>query len=134
MLGKFQFDLISPEKMIFSDKVEDVNIPGSEGFFSVMAGHVPLVTRVVPGIVNVSKEEGHPVSYVVFGGFVEVGSERTSLLAEIAVPLDKLDKQDVQDRINKAKETLKDAKTEETRNRLEEYIYHMSNILSSAHA
>jgi len=132
MAGKFQFDLVSPEEMVFSDQIEEVNIPGSEGFFSVLAGHVPLITRVVPGIVKIRKEGSRLLQYVVFGGFVEVKLEYTSLLVEAAVPLEKLDKQDIERRISHARNLLKDVRTEHGRSRLEEFIYHMSTI-SGAH-
>lgn len=128
MAEKFQFDLISPEKVVFSGKVEDVNIPGSEGYFSVLAGHMPLITRAVPGPVRIRKSAGEDLQFVIFGGFVEVTAERTSLMAEATMPLEKLDKQDISRRIEHARALLKDVRTEESRSRLEEFIYHMSAI------
>lgn len=130
MAGKFQFDLITPEKMLFSAQVEEVNIPGSEGFFSVLAGHMPLITRVLPGPVRIRAGGGAWTQFVVFGGFAEVNPERTSLLADSAVPLEKLDKADIDRRITEARALLKDVHLDDShsRSRLEEFIYHMSAI------
>ncbi|KAA6205646.1 MAG: F0F1 ATP synthase subunit epsilon [Candidatus Tokpelaia sp.] len=131
MAGKFQFDLISPEKIVFSAEVEEVNIPGSEGYFSVLAGHMPLMTRAVPGSVHIRKSAGEAVQFIIFGGLIEVKTDKTSLLAESAVPLARLDKQDIERRIAHARNLLKDVRTEDSRSRLEEFIYHMSAIKSA---
>ena len=49
-MANFHFDLVSPEKLLFSGEVDQVDVPGSEGDFGVLAGHAPLVTTLRPGI------------------------------------------------------------------------------------
>lgn len=128
MAEKFQFDLISPERVIFSEQVESVILPGSEGFFTVLAKHMPLITRILPGTVRIRKSGGTIIQYINFGGFVEVRPERVSLMTESASLFKDIDKADIDRRIAHARNLLKDVRTEESRDRLEEFIYHMSVI------
>ena len=83
MAKLFQFDLVSPEKSLMSLEVSEVNIPGAEGDFSSLINHAPIITTLRPGFVNVSSPSGD-VKYFVTGGFAEVSSEATSVLAEKA--------------------------------------------------
>ena len=52
-MARFHFDLVSPERMLFSGEVDQVDVPGSEGDFGVLAGHAPLIAMLRPGIVSV---------------------------------------------------------------------------------
>jgi F-type H+-transporting ATPase subunit epsilon len=90
-MATFHFDLVSPEKLLFSGEVSQVDVPGSEGEFGVLAGHAPLVTTLRPGILVVH-EEGEELRIVVNGGFAEVGPAGLTVLAEIAVPVDEFDR------------------------------------------
>ena len=60
-MATFQFDLVSPEKLLFSGEVDQVDVPGSEGDFGVFAGHAPLVAIVRPGILTIFRE-GRPMA------------------------------------------------------------------------
>jgi F-type H+-transporting ATPase subunit epsilon len=90
-MAKFQFDLVSPEKLLFSGKVDQVDVPGSEGDFGVLAGHAPLVTTLRPGIL-VMYQDGGELKVVVNGGFAEVGPAGLTVLADMAVPLEEFDR------------------------------------------
>src|SRR5512133_927592 len=90
-MATFQFDRVSPEKLLVSGEVTQVDVPGSEGEFGVLAGHAPLVTTLRPGILVVH-EEGEELRIVVNGGFAEVGPAGLTVLAEIAVPVDEFDR------------------------------------------
>ena len=57
-MATFHFDLVSPEKLLFSGDVDQVDVPGSEGDFGVLAGHAPLVTTLRPGILTIYREGG----------------------------------------------------------------------------
>ena len=81
----FRFDLVSPEKLLFSGEVNQVDVPGAEGEFGVLAGHAPLVTTLRPGIL-VIHGEGGAQRIVVNGGFAEVGANGLTVLADMAVP------------------------------------------------
>lgn len=83
MSDTIQFDLVSPERMLASLLVNSVQVPGSEGDITAMAGHMHLVTTLRPGILTVNSEDGEQ-KFVVTGGFAEV-SEGITVLAEKAI-------------------------------------------------
>jgi len=85
MAEMMQFELVSPERMLASLEVSEVEIPGAEGDFTAMADHALMVTTMRPGILK-AKGAGETAEFVVTGGFVEVSGKTTSVLAENAVP------------------------------------------------
>ena len=89
-MATFHFDLVSPEKLLFSGEVTQVDVPGSEGDFGVLAGHAPIVTTLRPGILVIFREGG-ALRVVVNGGFAEVGPAGLTVLADMAVPQDEFD-------------------------------------------
>ena len=89
-MATFQFDLVSPEKLLFSGAVTQVDVPGSEGDFGVLAGHAPMVTTLRPGILVVFRDGGE-LRVVVNGGFAEVSPTGLTVLADMAVPRDEFD-------------------------------------------
>ena len=89
-MATFQFDLVSPEKLLFSGAVTQVDVPGSEGDFGVLAGHAPMVTTLRPGILVVFRDGGE-LRVVVNGGFAEVSPTGMTVLADMAVPRDEFD-------------------------------------------
>src|ERR1700704_6644240 len=89
-MATFQFDLVSPEKLLFSGLVDQVDVPGSEGDFGVLAGHAPLMTTLRPGILVLHREAG-VLQVVVNGGFAEVNPDGLTVLADMAVPVDDFD-------------------------------------------
>ncbi len=89
MADKITFDLVSPERLLLSAAADMISLPGTEGDMGVMAGHMPLVSTLRPGIVTVTGGDGG--KFFVGGGFIEVSSEKCTVLAEDAVSLDELD-------------------------------------------
>ena len=89
-MATFQFDLVSPEKLLISGQVTQVDVPGSEGDFGVLAGHAPMVTTLRPGILVVYRDDGE-LRVVVNGGFAEVSPTGLTVLADMAVPRDEFD-------------------------------------------
>ena len=89
-MATFHFDLVSPEKLLFSGEVEQVDIPGTEGDFGVLAGHAPLVSIIRPGILTV-RANGSEQKIVVFGGFAEVSAKGLTVLADVAVAAEDID-------------------------------------------
>ena len=85
------FDLVSPERLLFSGEVNQVDIPGLEGDFGVLAGHAPLFSSIRPGIMTVHREGG-ALRIVVSGGFAEVNPEGLTVLADMAVPIEDFDR------------------------------------------
>jgi F-type H+-transporting ATPase subunit epsilon len=89
-MATFHFDLVSPEKLLFSGEVTQVDVPGTEGDFGVLAGHAPIVTTLRPGILVIYRDGGE-LRVVVNGGFAEVGPTGLTVLADMAVPQDEFD-------------------------------------------
>src|SRR5215468_7895264 len=104
-MATFHFDLVSPEKLLFSGDVDQVDVPGSEGDFGVLAGHAPFVTTVRPGIVTIFREGG-ALKVVVNGGFAEVNPQGLTLLADMAVPLEDFDRSTLASQIKDAEEDV----------------------------
>ena len=86
-----QFELVSPEKLVFSGAVDQVDVPGAEGYFGVLEGHAPLVTTLRPGILTVFSG-GNAQKIVVLGGFAEVSSKGLTVLADIAESVEEIDR------------------------------------------
>jgi F-type H+-transporting ATPase subunit epsilon len=82
-MAMFHFDLVSPEKLLFSGEVEQVDVPGAEGDFGVLAGHAPMVATLRPGILTVHGAGGEQ-KIVVLGGFAEVSAQGLTVLADVA--------------------------------------------------
>ena len=83
MAGKLHFSLVSPERELFSGAVDQVDAPGSEGDFGVLAGHAPFMTTLKEGRVK-AYDEGDVKVYEVRGGFADVTAEGLTILAENA--------------------------------------------------
>jgi F-type H+-transporting ATPase subunit epsilon len=90
-MATFHFDLVSPEKLLFSSQVTQVDVPGMEGDFGVLAGHAPVVTTLRPGVLVIHGAGGEELRVVVHGGFAEVGADGLTVLADGAVPLEEFD-------------------------------------------
>jgi F-type H+-transporting ATPase subunit epsilon len=84
-MATIQFDLVSPERKLASLEASEIEIPGSEGDFTAMADHAPLLTTLRPGILKV-KAGSDVTEYVVTGGFVEISGTTAAVLAEHALP------------------------------------------------
>ena len=89
MAASVQFDLVSPERRLASFEATEVQIPALAGDMTAMAGHMPTITSLRPGVLRVVGAEGTK-SYVVTGGFAEIGEAGVSVLAEQAIPLEEL--------------------------------------------
>jgi F-type H+-transporting ATPase subunit epsilon len=90
-MATFQFDLVSPEKLAFSGEVDQVDIPGLEGDFGVLAGHAPVVAVMRPGILTVIAG-GRKEKIIVLGGLAEVSARGLTVLADVATSLEDLDR------------------------------------------
>lgn len=91
MADKFEFELVSPEKLLASVQAELVVVPGAEGDFGVLAGHSPIISGVRPGVIAVYEGDKIVDRIFVAGGFAEVTGERCTVLAEEAVKVADID-------------------------------------------
>ena len=85
-MATFHFDLVSPEKLAFSGEVDQVDVPGVEGDFGVLAGHAPVVAAIRPGILTVTSG-GTQQKIIVLGGLAEVSDKGLTVLADVATSL-----------------------------------------------
>lgn len=113
----FHFDLVAPERLLFSGDVDQVDLPGAEGDFGVLAEHAPLVTTLRPGILTIHRG-GAGLRVVVNGGFAEVGPDGLNVLADFAVPVEDFDKNWLAGEIKNTEEDVADAKDERARDKL----------------
>jgi F-type H+-transporting ATPase subunit epsilon len=91
-MATFHFDLVSPEKLLFSGEVDQVDIPGTEGDFGVLAGHAPTVSALRPGIMTVTVN-GQAQKMVVLSGFAEVSADgKLTVLADLADSVEDFDR------------------------------------------
>jgi F-type H+-transporting ATPase subunit epsilon len=91
IMATFHFDLVSPEKMAFSGEVDQVDVPGAEGDFGVLAGHAPVVAAIRPGILTVISG-GARQKIIVLGGLAEVSEKGLTVLADVATSIEELDR------------------------------------------
>lgn len=89
MAGTFKFELVSPERILMSEDADQAIINGTEGQFTVLAGHSPMISTLLPGLIEVTVK-GKSRRVYVRGGFAEVDPERLTVLAEQAYDADEL--------------------------------------------
>ncbi len=131
MADKLHFDLVSPERLLLSESVDMVTVPGSEGDFGVLAGHAPVMAVLRPGVINVD-DAGRPQQRIfVRGGFAEVTPAGLTILAENAIPLAELDTAALDGEIANAQEDVTDAKSEETKLKAQEKLDHLKLLRQS---
>ncbi|TAK46904.1 MAG: F0F1 ATP synthase subunit epsilon [Xanthobacteraceae bacterium] len=90
-MATFHFDLVSPEKIAFSGEVEQVDVPGAEGDFGVMAGHAPMIATVRPGLLTITSN-GRQERLAVLGGLAEITASGLTVLAVVATSLAEFDR------------------------------------------
>src|SRR5260370_24537364 len=98
-MATFHFDLVSPEKLACSGEVDQVDVPGVEGDFGVLAGHAPVVAAIRPGILTVTSGGTHQ-KIIVLGGLAEMSDNGLTVLADVATSLQDLDRPKVADKIS----------------------------------
>lgn len=111
MAEKIEFELVSPERLLVSEPVDMVVVPGSEGDFGALARHAPMITSVRPGVIDVYEDGKVRERIFVAGGFAEVNETRVTVLAEEAIKVADLDAEAVAKRLRLAEETLQEAET-----------------------
>ena len=112
MAGTVEFELVSPERLLLSEQVAMVVVPGAEGNFGVLPGHAPLISTVRPGVIDVYATRAELSSRIfIAGGFAEVTAERCTVLAEEAVPVGEIDRAEMAQLVSNLTEDVADAKT-----------------------
>lgn len=115
MADTVKFELVAPERLLFSADVESVVVPGTEGDFGVLPGHARLISTVRPGVISVFQNGKVTDRIFVEGGFAEVTGTGCTVLAEHALPVSELQRDSAQQAIQDAREDIEDAKDDEAR-------------------
>ena len=124
-MATFHFDLVSPEKLAFSGEVDQVDVPGVEGDFGVLAGHAPVVAAIRPGILTVSSG-GTKQKIIVLGGLAEVSDKGLTVLADVATSIDELDRAAFAEQISGMEEKLAEKEGSELDHALERLDHYKS--------
>ncbi|MEE9589878.1 MAG: F0F1 ATP synthase subunit epsilon [Hyphomicrobiaceae bacterium] len=115
MADTFKFELVSPERLLMSENVAQVLVPGSEGDFTVLPLHAPVLSTLRPGVIDVVLPGGRERRIFVRAGLAEVDPESLTILAQRAVDLDDLDRDWLAQEIRNAEEDVADAQNEDVR-------------------
>lgn len=112
MADSFQLEIVTPEKLVVRDSAEEAQIPGKNGYFSVLPGHAPLITELGAG--EISYRAGSETRrFSLAWGFAEVLPERVTVLAETVERADEIDVGRAQQSLDRAHEELQSAQNEE---------------------
>ncbi|MCR4281422.1 MAG: F0F1 ATP synthase subunit epsilon [Bauldia sp.] len=127
MAEPFQFELVSPERLLLSAEVDQVVVPGSEGYFTVLKGHAPFMSTLKPGVVDVSNRN---ITERIFvrGGFADVSLAGLTILAEQAIPLAEVDADWLAQEVKNAGEDVADAKDGATKDAAELRLQQLKEV------
>src|SRR5919112_5081639 len=89
-MATFTFELVSPERILFSGSVDAVILPASEGDMTVLAGHAPMMTALKTGFLVITDTPGNGRRVLVRGGFADINATGLTVLAERALPAEEL--------------------------------------------
>lgn len=99
MADRVEFELVSPAKLLISEAVEMVVVPGEEGDFGALPGHAPVISQVRPGVIDIHEDDNVSRRIFVAGGFAEVTQERCTVLAEEACAVEDIDRTQAEERL-----------------------------------
>jgi len=118
MADKLHFDLVSPERRVFSGEVDQVVVPGEEGDFGVLPQHAPFMSVIRPGAITVMNGNEAERTFI-HGGFAEVTPAGLTILAEEAIPVSEIDAAALAQDIADTREDIGEAKDDEEREQLD---------------
>ena len=128
MADAFNFELVSPERLLVSEKATEVVIPATLGEMTVLANHAPTMTTIKPGVVSVKLASGQVNKYVVFGGFADILPTSCTLLAESAVPANEVTRDTLQKRIEAVQAEINKAQSDEHKTKLEQFLAELTHL------
>lgn len=131
MAGTFRFELVSPERVLMSVDAEQVVVPGSDGEFTVLAGHVPVISTLVPGVLDVTAGAVRKRLFVK-SGFAEVDPARLTVLAEKAFDVDEMSVSAIADELKTAEAELAAAKDDATKRMADTLIGELKRLSAQA--
>jgi F-type H+-transporting ATPase subunit epsilon len=120
-MAGLHFEFVSPERMLFSGDVDQVDLPGAEGDMGILPLHAPLVTALRPGIVTIFNQ-GRREEVIVVGGFAEMSPAGLTILADSAAPRDEFDMSMLAAGIADAEEDVADAADDAQRDKFKRHL------------
>jgi F-type H+-transporting ATPase subunit epsilon len=118
MTDTFQLEIVTPEKMVVKETVEEIQIPGQNGYLGILPGHAPLITELAVGEITY-RRDGAAYHLAVAWGFAEVLPDKVTILAETCETPGEIDVKRAQEAKAQAEDLLKEGKTEEDFTRAE---------------
>jgi F-type H+-transporting ATPase subunit epsilon len=132
MAEGLKIEIVSPERLLVSQTVQSVSVPGSEGYFTVMADHAPFMTTLRPGFITVTGENNAAEIFFVRGGFADVSPAGLTILAEESVPFSEFDHSDLQAQFKAAEDELARAETPEDKSYAQQFMSALLNLALEA--
>ncbi len=126
-MATFPFELASPARLVFSGEVDQVDVPGAEGDFGVLAHHAPLIAALRPGILTI-RTGGSAKRFYVRDGFAEVNPSGLTVIVEYAVPVEELAADDIAKEIAAAEEKFSAAKDGPAKDRASERVTQLKQV------
>lgn len=134
MAEAFKFELVSPARLVLSEDVAQVMVPGADGDFTMLKGHSPFMTNVRPGVVESTSASGKVTKIFVRGGFADASPAGLTILAEQAIPVEELKADVIAKEIKDAEEDVADAKTDEAKRVAQEKLDQLKAVFAAAPA
>ncbi|MGV8853569.1 MAG: F0F1 ATP synthase subunit epsilon [Devosia sp.] len=132
MAEGLKIEIVSPERLLLSEVVTSVTVPGTEGYFTVMFDHAPFMTTLRPGFITVNGLSGRDEIYFVKGGFADVSADGLTILAEQSAPYAEFDHVELAEQIKAAEAELVTAKTPEEQSYAQEVVSALANLAIEA--
>jgi len=131
---KVAFELVSPERLLFSADVDMVVVPGAEGDFGILPGHSLFLSQIRPGVIDVYAKGVVTQRIFIAGGFAEATPRRCTVLAERAVPVSELKRDEIEANLRDAREDVADAADEAALKTAEREVAVLEAMLAAARA
>jgi F-type H+-transporting ATPase subunit epsilon len=132
MAETFKFELVSPERLLMSEDVLSVLVPGGEGEFTVFVNHAPVLSTMRAGLLDVVLADGQEKRIFIRGGFAEVQPDSLTVLAQQAINLDELDRDWITQEIKNTEEDVADATDEDVRTAAQNTLAQLQQVAAAA--
>jgi len=131
MAGTFQFELVTPERLLLAGEAEQVVIPGVEGDFAMLAGHAPVISTLRPGILEITMTDTKRRVFVK-KGVAEADPERLTVLAQTAVDVDNFDSGRISEELKAAEAELAEAQDDQSKMLAETLVDQLKRLQAKA--
>lgn len=129
MADGVKIEIVSPERLVLSEQVRSVTVPGAEGYFTVLGDHAPLMSTLKPGFITVTDNANVAHVFYVRGGFVDVAPEVLTILAEEARPVAEFNRTEIEALIASGLTALEAVKDAAEQDRIQNEIDQWKNLL-----